>query len=359
MQSFSSSIRQLDSLRALAVLAVLVHHFYPGSSSWGLGYCGVKLFFVISGFLITGILLDSRRHIEHTGRGYAATFFHFYLRRTLRIVPVYYVVLSLGFFFANTDVISGVWWYATYVSNFLFIKIQYYPSTTAHLWSLAAEAQFYLLWPFVVLLIRRQYLFVPIGLLILVGPLFRFLAIYQSYGLIEFYTHTLSSLDSLGWGALLAWLHHCQNETKWLVRTGSISLIFFPVISALFTDGTYFYVLDNVVLSLAFVWLIAGTVQEFQGVVGRILNSGPLLYIGKISYGIYLYHLFVPWMLYEIAGQTLPAHETLNSLLFMSATIVLASLSWHILEKPIHDLKRYIPRSSLVPQTSHHSLAPG
>ncbi len=349
--------QQLDSLRAFAVLAVLIHHFYPESEAFGLGYYGVRLFFVLSGFLITGLLLDSRNYIERTEQGYALTFRQFYLRRTLRIVPVYYLALALALLLGNTDVSSGAWWYATYTSNFFFIDIDFYPLTTAHLWSLAVEAQFYLIWPFIVLLVKRQHLLPSIIVLILVGPIYRFFAILGSYGFVEFYTYTLSSLDSLGWGGLLAWMHHNTIEAPWFRRVGLGLFLLIPILSPIFMEDTYFYVIDNTFLSIAFLWLIAGATKGFRGFVGKIMNSNTLIYLGKISYGMYVYHLFVPWGLYEVWGLPQPENEVWNFMLLMGATVSLASLSWRVFEKPIHDLKRYIPNPSLPPNI-HHGLTP-
>ncbi|GJL49512.1 MAG: acyltransferase [Nitrospirales bacterium] len=352
----SQYMLQLDSLRAFAVLAVLIHHFYPVSESMGLGYYGVRLFFVLSGFLITGILLDSRNRTEQLGQGKISACCQFYARRTLRIAPVYYVALLLAMVAGNTDVLSGAWWYATYMSNLLFIKLGFYPSTTAHLWSLAVEAQFYLIWPFVMLFMAKQRIHWVIVLTIVAAPFYRYIATLGSHEGVEFYTFTLSSIDSLGWGALLAWLIHNKKDIPGLQSTGRGLFLFLPMMTPLLMDTTYFYVFDNTLLSIAFIWFVAGAAKGFTGPVGIIMNWKPLLYIGKISYGVYLYHLFIPWALYEVWGITQTEHVLVNMVMLMISTILVASLSWHVLEKPINRLKKYFPYPEATPQV-HKSPA--
>ncbi|GJL55962.1 MAG: acyltransferase [Nitrospirales bacterium] len=340
---------QLDSLRAIAVLAVLVHHYYPGSEFLGLGYYGVRLFFVLSGFLITGILLDSRYRSEQAGQGKKVAFYQFYARRMLRILPVYYCALFLTWLAGNPDVLSGAWWYATYTSNLLFMTLGFFPLTTAHLWSLSVEAHFYLFWPCVIFFVSKQYIHWSILLTILAGPAYRLFSIVESHDHVEFYTSTLSSIDSLGWGALLAWLIHTNRGMPVLQNTGRRIFLFLPIMTPLLMNERYFYVVDTTLLSIAFVWLVEGAAKGFRRPVGALMNWKPLLYIGQISYGIYLYHLFIPWVLYEFGGFSQPAHVLINTLLLMTSTILLASLSWHFFERPVMSLKKYFSPSGAIP----------
>jgi peptidoglycan/LPS O-acetylase OafA/YrhL len=340
---------QLDSLRAFAVLAVLIHHFYPEIEPLNGGNYGVKLFFVLSGFLITGILLDSRTILELTGQRKIFVFRQFYLRRTLRIFPLYYFTLLTTLLLGNMDVISGFWWYTTYTSNFFFTTLGYFPWTTAHLWSLAVEEQFYLIWPFVIFLVPKRLILCAIILMILVGPGYRLYALVAPHSGIAFYVWTLSSVDSLGWGALLAWLHRNGFQASSLKRTGLGLFLLYPILTTGLLEGTYFYVLDYTLLSVGFVWLIAGAAKGFSGPAGVIMNWKPLIYIGKISYGVYLYHLFTPWGLYEVLGLTQPENLTVNAIILITTTILVASLSWHFFEKPINGLKKHFPYPELIP----------
>ncbi len=150
---------QLDTLRAFAVTAVLIRHFWPElQPGLDLGARGVHLFFVLSGFLITGILLRSRALVEDSGRGTGLAIRRFYIRRFLRIFPIYYLVLAVTWALGFPDVRSGIVWHLAYGSNILFAIENQWPPTTAHLWSLSVEEQFYLIWPLLMLLVPRRHL---------------------------------------------------------------------------------------------------------------------------------------------------------------------------------------------------------
>ena len=145
-------IRRFDGLRALAVLAVIQHHFGIKAVNDVLAPGGpaVQLFFVLSGYLITGILLDAR---EQADRGAALT--TFYIRRALRIFPAYYVALTLAASL-NVNVYDAWPWHAAYLSNVRIALDGKWPGPVSHFWSLSVEEQFYLLWPMIVLFARRS-----------------------------------------------------------------------------------------------------------------------------------------------------------------------------------------------------------
>ena len=304
----------------------------------------------MSGFLITGILLDSRTVLELTDQTAITVFRQFYARRTLRIFPIYYLVIFLALLLNNEDVISGFWWYTTYTSNFLFSKLGYYPLTTAHLWSLAVEEQFYIVWPFVIILAPKRLILSAIILMIIAGPAYRLYALQAQLDGFTYYLSTLSSVDSLGWGALLAWLHRNGFQANFLQKLGLGFFLLYPILSTSLIWRTYFYALDSSLLSVGFVWLIAGAAKGFKGPLGVILNWKPLMYIGKISYGIYLYHLFIWWGLYRVLELTQPESSLANAFLLITTTIFFASLSWHFFENPINGLKKHFPYPSLTPK---------
>ncbi|MGL6095124.1 MAG: acyltransferase family protein, partial [Fimbriiglobus sp.] len=144
-------IPQLDGLRTLAVLAVMIHHWAPRTTAkLAFGPGGVQLFFVLSGFLITGILVRARdRAPTPAGRRFALR--AFYARRFLRIFPLYYAVILAGCLADIPPFRSTVGWTATYLSNIYFFIRQEWHGPITHFWSLAVEEQFYLGWPLVVL----------------------------------------------------------------------------------------------------------------------------------------------------------------------------------------------------------------
>src|SRR5215470_1615655 len=210
---------QLDALRALAVLAVLVAHLSPRSSTVfkiakliDLGGLGVRLFFVISGFLITGILLESKSYAERNRLPVTYAFRQLYVRRILRIFPLFYLVLSVAALLDILPVRETFAWHATYLTNF-YIFFNGWNGSINHLWTLAVEEQFYLVWPWIILLVDRRNLVTAIVVTIGIGPVFRLVCGLwtgnEATPILPF-----SCLDTLGLGALLAvWKNRiCQEH---------------------------------------------------------------------------------------------------------------------------------------------------
>jgi peptidoglycan/LPS O-acetylase OafA/YrhL len=210
-------IPALDGVRGVAVLLVISNHLgsalippYANLIDYGAGklvgytWVGVDLFFVLSGYLITGILSDTR-HSEHYFR-------NFYARRALRIFPLYYAFLlaifvllpRVGLVLPEPDVMHHQAWFWTYVSNFYFARLGWLPMSTGHLWSLSIEEQFYLLWPLVVLLIPRQTLARTCATLIGVIVVGRAVLIHLGLSVLQVYLLTPTHLDPLLAGAFVA-----------------------------------------------------------------------------------------------------------------------------------------------------------
>src|SRR5438046_1997723 len=200
---------QLDALRAFAVLAVLVNHLSPTTSKIfalakliGLGGLGVRLFFVLSGFLITGILLRSKSYCEKDGVPVLYELRQFYIRRFLRIIPLFYLVIGLAAALNLPWVRQTFLWHVAFLTNF-YIFLHGWKGLTIHFWSLAVEEQFYLAWPWVILLVSKRRLLAAILVMIAVGPAFRlFIGLCTSSDATPIFP--LSCLDTLGLGALLA-----------------------------------------------------------------------------------------------------------------------------------------------------------
>ena len=163
--------QQLNSVRTIAVFMVIVFHWVPNSHSFilPLGSWGVEMFFVLSGFLITKILLESRRDAEINFVSKGVVIRNFILRRSLRIFPIYYLSLFAILFFDRANV-SGLkdnlLYFFGYASNFLYFNTQNFNYPMAHFWSLAVEEQFYLIWPWFILFLPwrfvKLYLFISI-----------------------------------------------------------------------------------------------------------------------------------------------------------------------------------------------------
>lgn len=337
-------IPQLDAVRGLAVLWVLLHNtnVYP---SWHLGlisapgWMGVDLFFVLSGFLITGILLDSKQ-----SEGY---FGNFYARRCLRIWPLYYSALIFMFVVvpfvrpSEAHVIfeprSSPWWaYPLYLQNFL---VPIPTSATGLLgvtWSLAVEEQFYLVWPLVVRFCSEAQLRRTAITVICLSPILRF---YLAQHQVLIYSNTFCRLDGLMAGALLAIVIRSASfvPSEFLARAWAILLVCAPLAVVIDTLHNARWIVFSLVAAAAasFVYLALFSSQRW---LRAVLTNRFLVYTGTISYGIYLIEK-VP--LDAVKAAHLDRYPFLALPLATAATFVLASLSWLILEKPFLKLKRY------------------
>lgn len=217
-------IPALDGIRGIAVVLVLLFHLHiPGLS---LGWAGVPLFFVLSGFLITGILIDAKTE------NFSDYIKSFYIKRTLRIFPLFYLylLLNLVVLLATNRPTDGYAWYFTYLQNYHLGAAIYsqgnIPGIVGHTWSLAVEEQFYLIWPFVVYFLNRKQLAYLCVVLIAAAPITRWF-ILQDSGNIYMANVTLPScLDMMAYGALLS-----------ILRTSSLK-IGSALVYSLFALGT-------------------------------------------------------------------------------------------------------------------------
>ncbi len=339
---------QLDALRALAVAAVVFHHFTPGG--WGLGATlGVKLFFSISGFLITGILLEARQRAEAENGTRIAALARFYARRSLRIFPLYYFVIGVAYAI-NLDPARGIiGWLLTYTLNIHMAQQGWYEAHFAHFWSLAVEEQFYLCWPWLILFLPRKWLLPAILAVVSVGPLYRWsyvLSQYENMTALSTYISTPTSLDHLGFGALLALgvrrfgAQMVSRFTCWLFPASVLA----SLILTIWIRGDTQMILFDATTAIALCCLVFWVSRGLSGPAGRFLEWRPFLYVGKIGYGLYLYHPFMPalaiWLLLQL-GMRFEEHTVPVTVLGLALTFAITSVSWHLFEKPINDLKRH------------------
>ncbi len=285
-------MKQLDALRAFAVLAVLWSHYVPRKYSFlgiNLGEFGVRLFFGLSGFLITGILLASRQRVLSGSENIASALRQFYIRRSLRIFPVFYATLAAMFLLKIPPVRETFAWHVFYLSNFYMAKVGSYPGSVSHLWSLAIEEQFYLFWPWVILWLPRKYLFSAILSLIVAGPLFRVVGVLVNLNDVANRVLTPAAFDSLGCGCLLAYLNGGQRNLtpasrKFINACISVGLpmLFIALVLGYFAyDRMMDTMLTNTAAALTFTWLVARAAEGFRGVTGTVLELRPIVYLGK------------------------------------------------------------------------------
>ena len=350
---------QLDSLRAVAVFSVMIEHFVPKKYLLGAvlpwGVLGVKFFFVLSGFLITGILLRCRYLVELKKQDAKFTLRQFYIRRFLRIVPIYYLTIAVTALVNIEPVRKTLFWNLTYTSNIYFTLKGEWQGSISHFWSLAVEEQFYLFWPLLVLFIPQKHLLKTIVFTIALGLLSRLICSEFGLNIVVLQTMTFNSLDSLGMGALLAFYSQDYKRFKQfksqlcnLCLWVSIPLFVSLQILRLFptSELSRASVVEDTITAMLFTALIGHAAYGFGGFVGTILELKPLVYLGKISYGIYVYHNFMNIILlhpsvFRFLGLPYPNSELMQIYFKVVASVIIASLSWYVIEKPINNFKRF------------------
>jgi peptidoglycan/LPS O-acetylase OafA/YrhL len=354
---------QLDGLRALAVSGVIVSHFIPAAGRFvNTGGMGVRLFFVLSGFLITGILLAARTPVDSGERTIGDQLRRFYLRRFLRLFPALALVIACAWIAGVPEMRRSVWWHLSYLSNVYFARIGHFDGAVSQLWSLAVEEQFYLFWPLLLFLIPRRHLAATVIAMTAVGPSYRLLATVMGANPIAVSVLPFACFDTLGFGAMLAISGRTELGAWWtraqLERAGTVIGLPLLVLLALLrltqrANGVQM-VVGDLVMALAFVAIISKAAAGYGGRAGALLQSRALVYVGRISYGVYLYHDFAPRMLaaaLRTAGldparafwpvsaewtQRLHANEITTFMLLCAITLAVASLSWRFFEHPIN-----------------------
>ena len=345
-------IPQLDTFRFFAVLFVVADHWLPDVKYFGWGATiGVTFFFVLSGYLISSNLFYLKRSIDKREITVPFAFLQFYFRRTLRIFPLYYLVIVV-LYLLMPQVFEGKFvWYATYMANFAIYRSETWPYVLSHFWSLAVEEQFYLIWPMLIFFVNWRWMKNLFATLILCSIVYKAIASWLSTPF--FIILPWSQFDAFGIGAILAYLPFSKYRDQFNRRIPfgallagsavlSLAALRFPVFTALF----------NLFLSTGAILLIQRAKAGFKGVTGWVLDLPVLQYLGKISYGLYVYHNFTPLLWRCLTGQ-----ETMHPLPFVLFTspwmsspvvnliaagillIVISSLSWYLFEKPINSLK--------------------
>jgi peptidoglycan/LPS O-acetylase OafA/YrhL len=367
-------IKKLDSLRAIAAILVIFWHWIPVTSfinTFDNGAIGVNIFFVLSGFLISRILMTNRDEAQRLKNNKLVVFKNFYVRRALRIFPVYYFLVLLIFFFhkylgakfTRPEFINSV----SYTINFYFFHLKHWGDLTVHFWSLAVEEQFYLLWPFVILFINKKYLIHGIIFFIMVGIVSQCLMQSQEFGHIPTYT----CFDSFGLGALLAWitLYKPPSTVKLykVLRVLSIVCVAILILQAIY--GRWEHFPQRTVHSIIALWMITYVLlNRGKGwfSFSSFLNNRSLFFLGKISYGIYLYHVPVQWLGFMLSpfitkilpGFLRPYNGYFLFVINFFLLVLIAWLSWRIIEKPILGLKKYFDyQNEKQPDTENKTVA--
>lgn len=330
----------LDGLRAFAILAVVLYHVLEAREGLvGRFYLSVSLFFAISGFLITTLLLRER---DKTGR---ISLKGFYARRSLRIFPLYYAVtflyILLVYFFERDPLVRGAFFdhvrfFLTYTSNW-FINLDEGRVIFYFAWSMATEEQFYLMWPFVVRYFKSTW-----GPVVFMSGMLA-VGIFAGWGVksgfldaSQLWVRMLSSISvSICMGCLSAYATHYPKPfaMTWKVL-GQVWSV--PVIVALVAVAIYNYDTPLWLSSLLLTAMVVSMCIRPQYVLAPLVENRVLCYMGSITYGIYLLHMIS----LNIVRRVLPVH---NVALYYVCTLLLstalATLSYRYFEKPFLKLK--------------------
>ncbi len=362
-------IKPIDGLRAIAVVLVMLFHF----AGLGSGWLGVQLFFVLSGFLITNILISSKKE----NFSILAELKKFYIRRTLRIFPIYYLYLSiilLSYFILNFPNYFPTFstYLFTYTFNFTRLSSSWRDSMFfTHLWSLSLEEQIYLFWPLFTLIIKTKNLKFFYGALLILSPLFRYffaeylfsVNIYNNFTIGDsIYWMTFSHLDAFATGALLTLIKIDKVKKslpKFLLIGTAFAFLIYGAINYLLTPITvngysylnsfgyelsittnYQYVFSYTLANIFFASLIFYVYYMFSNnykcILNSILNCKILLSIGNVSYGMYLYHLAIGGFYFKYTPIDIPI---IDIVIYISLVYSVSLISFNFVERYFIRLK--------------------
>ncbi len=336
----SERLPALDGLRALAVATVILYHLGFDSIP---GDLGVSAFFVLSGFLITWLL---KQELERTGR---ISLVQFYSRRALRIVPAYYLFLLL--IYVEESLRGFVWDPWLTFSGFLYV-VNYYngfhehPNTAiAHAWSLSVEQQFYLLWPLLLVwLAKRSARFAVLFMVAIVSSVVLLRsALYFKFGVHHSYIYNAfeTRFDSLAIGCLIALISDWLGFRRLAVvlSWSSVSPLITVLVlcySRIWGSSDYHYSIGFTIDSLLLGVLIIQLLVLNTLATWKWIDHPVMIYLGQISYSLYLYHLLAIGIAYRVWPNPFAGTVVIS----LAVSVIIASGSYWFVEKPFLKLKK-------------------
>jgi len=351
----------LNELRAIAALAVVAHHielfkFRDSQASMfstffeffisHVGKNGVYLFFVLSGFLITYLLLQEKKNNE------TISIKKFYLRRVFRIWPLYYLIIAISFILipylaSNFEIFTEIPYYYNKITNpdnYSLSTLSYYllfmPNVALYLkqgvvgssqaWSVGVEEQFYILWPLLLLFFSKWRLPIVFLGIIIAMPVF-------AYFVAPIFSFEYMSIGALGAFGLF---YFPSIIEKFIKKNKYLYLIIILAILVLMSVQFTPYYIQSIVLSVLFIGLILTTVI---GDESRIFKSRTLSFLGRISYGIYMYHPFIMFLMFPLANRYFQSNIIIFNLflyiLIPGISILVSHLSYKYFELPFIKIK--------------------
>jgi peptidoglycan/LPS O-acetylase OafA/YrhL len=363
----SDRIPSLDGLRAISIALVVFGHLMGtggfadlsavnvGGGLGALSFLGVRFFFTISGFLITNLLIKELAATGNIDLG------RFYLRRTFRIFPAYYafvlVVIALNHA-GRVELRPGDILHAlTYTTNYHFDHAW----SIAHTWSLSVEEQFYLLWPAVVILLGRDRALWAAALFVVAGPFIRLGEWTFVPPMRDGLGKTFETVgDAIAIGCVLSglrgWLHRQPRyvqllSSRWLLLAPVLAMLGGMLSERPRIYGVIVFTVQNLIVAVCIDWCVT----HWQGRVGRVLNSRPLVFVGTMSYSLYLWQQLFLNRYVATPLTTFPVN--------LLAVVVTALVSYYLIERPSLGLRQKVetaifrarparPRAVLVPRSN-------
>ena len=352
-------VKGLDTLRALAVFFVIVEHWGPFFGDHTTkqylkialledGQFGVNLFFVLSGFLITSILLNEK--LKNTNHRHLPIIKNFFIRRVLRIFPIYYIFIFACLLLQYDTVPRDIGYYLTYTSNLLPYRSNMV-NVLSHTWSLSVEEQFYIIWPWIIIFVNWKYIKHILVTAVFLGIISKFLVMFvwhHTYPVL-----VINCFDSFGIGGIYAYMRLNRDRCRKFDRS---FIIIFPFMlfmawrmssfggSAL---GIIYALTLNSIIALALIMFVLNNKSEWMR--RYILENRVLNFVGRISYGVYLYHYTLGRVFDNMVLKYTATHTSLPSIvsnfyfLYCVKLILLIILCWMsfvLIEQPILKLKK-------------------
>ena len=361
-------IKGLDTLRAYSIALVIIAHWGPSYTDqqpiWKFiqiflapdGSVGVTIFFVLSGFLITSILLDAKANSSTPN--HFITIKNFFFRRALRIFPIYYLMIGFLYLVNYVDVRANIAYALTYTMNIFCYNTNSWNSIS-HTWTLCIEEQFYILWPWLILFTKDKYLKYLFILFIGTGIISSYYALTNGH-IAPFLPH--HCFDAFGIGGLYAYMR--QDETRcrkfekamWVIGPASLAVfLYWQVPFYINQPQPALSIFRKTIISIVALWLIILIVNNRSAIMKKYLLENRFFnFIGKISYGLYLYHIpfltHVAWPLKSYMERLGNEHQQFKLLftnyafyytLSTGLLVLLAWLTFTLIEKPFLRIKKY------------------
>ena len=342
--------KELDGLRGFAALTIFFFHFLHGKPINGFlpkaamklisfGPTMANLFFILSGFLITQILISAK--------GTESYFSRYYAKRVLRIFPLYYLALLIYFFglpllYNRPLPLWNMQWYNwVHVQN-LPLTFKWPHAGPKYLWSLAVEEHFYLLWPLLVYLCSKRQIIICSSIFFIGALISRIILVRYHYPVFYF---TLSTMDALSIGSIAGILNYHKDLPRYIphIKLAAIAAGIPAIVLWMLFFGTknnFFHVLMPVAINIFYASALCIIVQSGEGNrIKRLLMTRTLVFAGTISYGFFIFHPLCISFTHRILQHY---HSSLQLAVSLIFSIVVATASYYLFEKWFIKLKRFL-----------------